>query len=87
MLKLYFTKEEMTSFLIKQGYTVKTIKVVRSYNTYHNQVEDSCHNQEVAFKDEIKFTDPNEKHMYMKVEKYFIESIFHNEIKDKLLSL
>ena len=87
MLKLYFTKEEMKSFLEKEGYTVKTVKGIKSYNTYHNQVEDSCFDCDVAFKDEIKFTDPNEKYMHLHLEKYLIEGVFHREIKNKLLSL
>jgi hypothetical protein len=87
MMNLYFTKDEMKSFLIKEGYTIKTIKAVKSYNTYHNRVEDNCFTEDVALKDELKFTDPNESHMYMHIEKYRLERIFLNVIKNKLLQL
>ena len=49
-MELYFTKEEMIDFLKRDGYTIETIKTWKSQNTYHNQVHDTYHNVEVAYK-------------------------------------
>jgi len=86
-LQLYFTKEEMINFLEREGYQIKTVKSVKSYNTYHNQVEDSCFNTEVAFNEDNKFTDPNEKHQHRTLENYLLEAVFSRTIKSKLLNL
>jgi hypothetical protein len=86
MLQLYFTKEEMVSFLEKQGYTIKKINTWKSFNTYHNQVEDSIHTIDVALKDPNQFDDDKDYH-HVNLDKFSVKVIFGEEIKLKLLSL
>lgn len=88
MIKLYFTDDEMKSFLLKLGYTIKKIKTWTSYNTYHNQVEDSYSQVEVAFKDDTtKFDNDDEVFKKDTIYKFELNQVFHEEIKNKLLSL
>lgn len=86
MLQLYFTQEEMVSFLEKQGYTIKKVNTWKSYNTYHNQVEDSKYSVDVATKDPNQFDGEKEYH-HINLDKFSVKFIFSQEIKSKLLSL
>lgn len=87
-MNFYFTEQEMSDFLIKQGYTIKTIKTWKSYNTYHNQVENSYLNIDVAVKGELnEFNDSEGAYRYDSVDKYKVDNVFTKEIKLKLLSL
>lgn len=87
-MNFYFTEKEMSDFLIKQGYTIKTIKTWKSYNTYHNQVENSYSNIDVAIKGELnEFNDSEGAYRYDSVDKYKVDNVFTKEIKLKLLSL
>jgi hypothetical protein len=87
-MNFYFTEKEMSDFLIKQGYTIKTIKTWKSHNTYHNQVEDTYSDIDVAFKgDFMEFNDSNGSYRYDSVDKYKVISVFAQEMKMKLLSL
>ena len=87
-MNFYFTEQEMSDFLIKQGYTIKTIKTWKSYNTYHNQVENSYLNIDVAVKGELnEFNDNEGAYRYDSVDKYKVGNVFTKEIKLKLLSL
>lgn len=87
-MNFYFTEQEMSDFLIKQGYTIKKIKTWKSYNTYHNQVENSYLNIDVAVKGELnEFNDSEGAYRYDSVDKYKVDNVFAKEIKLKLLSL
>lgn len=88
MMKLYFTEQEMCDFLTKNGYTIKSIKTWKSYNVYHNDVENTFIDINVAYKDSLdEFNDPNGTYRYDSVDKYKVETIFLKEMKLKLLSL
>ena len=87
-MNFYFTEQEMSDFLIKQGYTIKTIKTWKSYNTYHNQVENSYSNIDVAIRGELsEFNDSESAYRYDSVDKYKVDNVFAKEIKSKLLEL
>jgi hypothetical protein len=87
MLKLYFTKDEMRDFLVKEGYIIKSVKTWTSYNTYHNQVDGNQFNVDVAVKDSNEFQDLDKEYNFITIDKYQIETVFQQEIKSKLLSL
>jgi|LakMenEpi03Aug12_release.lakeMendotaPanAssembly.Ray.scaffolds.fasta_scaffold374365_2 hypothetical protein len=87
MLKIYFTNDEMKLFLEKQGYTIKSVSTWRSYNTYHNQVEENSYTTDIAIKDSTKFSDSNETYNSLHIDKYSLEFVFIEEMKRKLLSL
>ena len=88
MINLYFTEKEMSDFLIKQGYTIQSIKTWKSYNTYHNQVENSYSNIDVAINGELgEFNDSEGAYRYDSVDKYKVDNVFAKEIKSKLLEL
>jgi hypothetical protein len=88
MINLYFTEKEMSDFLIKQGYTIQSIKTWKSYNTYHNQVENSYLTIDVAVKGDLdEYNDIEGAYRHDSVDKYKINSVFAKEIKSKLLEL
>jgi hypothetical protein len=88
MINLYFTDDEMKNFLIKEGFTIKTIKTWSSYNTYHNQVENNTSQMDVAFKGEFdEFNNSEQEYRLSSVDKYKVKYVFTNVIKNKLLSL
>ena len=87
-MDLYFSEEEMKEFLKKNGYQFDVIKTWSSFNTYHNQVENSYMDLLIAYKK--SFNIPNEidgTFKLMDAEKYKVENVFKKEIKEKLLSL
>lgn len=87
-MELYFTEEEMKDFLRKQGYDIKTIKTWRSYNTYHNQVENNSLDLSIALKGDLnEFNNSDGEYRYDSVTKYSVTTVFTKEIKNKLLSL
>ena len=87
-MELYFTTEEMIDFLKKNGYTIETIKTWKSHNTYHNQVQDTYHNVEVAYKETFNvFNGPDGMYRDSSVDAYKIESVFKKVLKEKLLTL
>jgi hypothetical protein len=87
-MDLYFTKEEMCNFLVKEGYTVETVKTWKSYNSYHNQVENTYHNVEVAFKGTFDvFNGVDGSYRDDSVANYKVENVFKKALKEKLLSL
>jgi hypothetical protein len=88
MIQLYFTNDEMSSFLIKEGYTISKIKTWSSYNTYHNQVENNISEMVVAYLDEItEFNNSEKEYRKDSVEKYSLKNVFTSVIKSKLLTL
>jgi hypothetical protein len=87
-MELYFTKEEMIDFLKKDGYTIETIKTWRSYNTYHNQVENTNFNVEVAYKGTFDvFNSVDGSYRDDSVSSFKIESVFKEVLRKKLLNL
>ena len=87
-MELYFTKEEMIDFLKKGGYTIETIKTWKSHNTYHNQVQDTYHNVEVAYKGTFNvFNGPDGTYRDDSVTSYKVENMFKKVLKEKLLTL
>jgi hypothetical protein len=87
-MELYFTKEEMIDFLKKDGYTIETIKTWKSHNTYHNQVQDTYHNVEVAYKSSFNvFNGPDGTYRDDSVTNYKVENVFKKVLKEKLLTL
>jgi len=87
-MELYFTKEEMIDFLKKDGYTLETIKTWRSYNSYHNQVGETLHNVEVAYKGTLNvFNGPDGTYRDDSVTNYKVENVFKKVLKEKLLTL
>ena len=87
-MELYFTTEEMVNFLKKDGYTIETIKTWKSHNTYHNQVQDTYHNVEVAYKGTFNvFNGPDGTYRDDSVSAFKIESVFKKVLKEKLLNL
>jgi hypothetical protein len=88
MINLYFTDDEMKTFLTKKGFTIKTVKAWKSYNTYHNQVEDNEFDIEVAFTDGIhEFNSPNGSYRFDSIDKYKIKNVFTDVLKSNLLGL
>lgn len=88
MINLYFTDEEMKSFLTKEGYTISKIKTWSSFNTYHNQVENQNREIEVAFLGNLnEFNNSDKEYRYDSVDKYSLKNVFSGVIKTKLLSL
>ncbi len=78
----------MIEYLAKNGYTIKKIKTWKSYNTYHNQVENSYSDVEIALQGDLdEFNSPDGSYRDDSVTKYKIESVFKNCIKSKLLNL
>lgn len=88
MINLYFTDDEMKSFLQKEGFVIKSIKTWSSYNTYHNQVENSYLDLTVAYKNGLDYF-KNEEEVFKKdtVDKYQLKQVFTNVLKCKLLGL
>jgi len=87
-MDLYFTKEEMCDFLTKEGYTIETIKTWRSYNTYHNQVENTTYKVEVAYKGTFDvFNSVDGSYRDDSVTNYKVENVFKKVLKEKLLKL
>jgi hypothetical protein len=84
---LYFSEEEMLDLLKKRGYQFDVVKTWSSYNTYHNQVENSYQDVMIAYKkfynigNEIDGT-----YRLSEVEKFKVENVFIKELKEKLLS-
>ena len=88
MINLYFTDEEMKTFLIKEGYTISKIKTWSSYNTYHNQVENNNSVMEVAYIGEIsEFNNSEKEYRYDSVDKHKVKNVFQTVLKTKLLGL
>ena len=88
MINLYFTNDEMIDFLQKRGYNIKTVKTWTSYNTYHNQVENSYKEEVIALRGELaEMNDPNGAYRDISVEKYKLKSVFTNVLKLTLLNL
>lgn len=88
MINLYFTDDEMKKFLTKEGYTIKCVKAWKSYNVYHNQVEDHEFDVVIAFKGELnEFNNSNGSYRADSLDKYKVERVFSDTIKSKLLSL
>ena len=88
MINLYFTDDEMKTFLTKEGYTIKSVKTWSSYNTYHNQVEENNFDVLVAFKDEItEFNDSDGTYRSSSIDKYKVKNVFTDVLKSKLLGL
>ena len=87
-MELYFTKEEMIDFLKRDGHTIETIKTWKSHNTYHNQVYDTHHNVEVAYKETFNvFNGPDGMYRDDSVTNYKVENVFKKVLKEKLLNL
>jgi hypothetical protein len=87
-MELYFTKEEMIDFLKRDGYTIETIKTWKSQNSYHNQVHDTYHNVEVAYKGTFDvFNNVDGMYRDDSVSSFKIESVFREALRKKLLSL
>ena len=87
-MDLYFTKEEMSDFLKKEGYTVEAIKTWKSHNTYHNQVSESIHNVEVAYIGKFDvFNRVDGVYRDQSVDNYKLERVFKEVMKTKLLNL
>jgi len=87
-MELYFTKEEMIDFLKRDGYTIETIKTWKSQNTYHNQVHETYHNVEVAYKGTFNvFNGPDGTYRDDSVSSFKIESVFKQVLRKKLLNL
>jgi len=87
-IKLYFTDEEMTDFLIKRGYNVTSAKCWYSQSEYHNDV--SFHDSDVmiAYKEkDTSFSDIEGGEAYRIEVKHGVEQIFHKELKTSLLEL
>ena len=87
-MELYFTKEEMIDFLKRDGYTIETIKTWKSQNSYHNQVHDTYHNVEVAYKGTFDvFNNVDGMYRDDSVSSFKIESVFREVLRKKLLNL
>jgi len=87
-MELYFTHEEMTDFLKRDGYTIETIKTWKSQNSYHNQVNDTYHNVEVAYKGTFDvFNNVDGMYRDDSVSSFKIENVFKKVLKEKLLNL
>lgn len=88
MIQFYFTDDEMRNYLLKEGFQIKKIKTWKSYNTYHNQVDNHDMVVEVAFESDVdKFNDDSISHKSDTVDKYRLKEVFTKVIKTKLLSL
>jgi len=87
-MEFYFTKEEMIDFLKKNDYIIETIKTWKSYNSYHNQVGETLHNVEVAYKGSFNvFNGPDGTYRDDSVTNYKVENVFKKVLKEKLLTL
>lgn len=88
MINLHFTNSEIKNFLSKEGFKISKIKVWNSYNTYHNRVDNNNFQIEVAYKNDENMFDDNEvEFRYDLVDKFKLENVFQNVIKEKLLNL
>lgn len=87
-LKLFFSEEEIISFLKKNGYTIEEVETWENHSSYHNSVETVSLKVKVAFlsKDEID-GDLLLRDRYSITSKIGIERVFRNVIREKLLNL
>lgn len=87
-LKLFFSEEEIISFLKKNGYTIEEVETWENHSSYHNSVETVNLKVNVAFlsKDEID-GDLLLRDKYWIESKIGIELVFRNVIREKLLNL
>lgn len=87
-LKLFFSEEEIISFLKKNGYTIEEVETWENHSSYYNSVETVSLKVKVAFlsKDELD-GDLLLRDKYWIESKIGIERVFRNVIKEKLLNL
>lgn len=87
-LKLFFSEEEIISFLLKNEYTIENIDTRLNHNSYHNNIETINTKVKIALS---KNTDIEKdfllKDKYSIKSKYGIEQVFKNLLKEKLLNL
>lgn len=85
-LEVYFSDDEMRTFLSMKGYNFTDVDCWDSHNAYHNDVEYTDHKVQIAHKDDALatvLTDKNKR----EVEKYSFEEVFLKEMKSSLLKL
>ena len=87
-LKLFFSEEEIISFLKKNGYTIEEVETWENHSSYYNNVETVSLKVKVAFlsKDELD-GDLLLRDKYWIESKIGIERVFRNVIREKLLNL
>lgn len=87
-LKLFFSEEEIISFLKKNGYTIEEVETWENHSPCHNSVETVRLKVKIAFlsKDEID-GDLLLRDKYWIKSKVGIERVFRNVIREKLLNL
>ncbi len=87
-LKLFFSEEEIISFLKKNGYTVEEVETWDNQSLYHNRAETIFLKVKIAFlsKDDID-GDLLLRDKYSITSKCGIEKVFRKVIVEKLLNL
>lgn len=87
-LKLFFSEEEIISFLKKNGYTIEEVETWENHSSYHNSVETEYLKVKVAFLSKDKVDgDLLLRDKYSITSKIGIERVFRNVIREKLLNL
>jgi hypothetical protein len=85
-VKLYFSEEGMTQFLLKRGYTIDTIQSWKIETEYHNQVTTVKMEVTIAFKKEQP-KELLESHYYSIKSAIGLEKVFQDEFYKALLSI
>ena len=85
-LKIYFSVDEMRTFLSMKGYKFTDVDCWDSHNAYHNDVEYTDHKVQIAHKDVALATVLTDKRKG-EVENYSVERVFLKEMKSALLKL
>jgi hypothetical protein len=87
-LKLFFSEQEIISFLERSGYTVEDVDTWENESSYHNKVETVSYKVKIAFKskDEID-GDLLLRDKYWIESKIGINTVFRSLIKEKILNL
>lgn len=87
-LKLYFTDEEMTSYLMHYGYNVETVRVYDNVTEYHNSVERHEFDKKIAYLDgEMPYEEGDDMYWSAALQESEYTKVFTQEIKEKLLNL
>jgi len=85
-LRMYFSDDEMRTFLHMKGYSFTEVDCWDSHNCYHNDVEYTDHKVEIAHKDDGLAKVLTDKRI-SEVENYSLEEVFQKEMRQALLKL
>ena len=84
MFNLYFTEEEMMTFLRKKGYTVEPRVISMAYHEYHNQVSYDDVQVFAVSKDGADIQKPS-GYSFSKYD--WLKDVFRTEIRKAILSI